>query len=163
MAQGRVNGALYPFHSRKKTLKLYSVEKLILFHILFVMEQLEKSKKSMVISIPNKIRFDSNVLREIIKSGYHCFRRKSGLYCLRRRLLGVYLYMDDIVVLDEINFDSMREGHRGVMAKALDCCLEVSEFELQSCYYVYFRTNILEESNKPSYISSCLVKLCHCH
>ena len=29
----------------------------------------------------------------------------------------------------------------GVMVKALDCRIVVSEFKFQSCYYVYFRTN----------------------
>ena len=29
------------------------------------------------------------------------------------------------------------------MAKVLDCGLDVSEFELQSQYYVHFRTNTL--------------------
>ena len=35
------------------------------------------------------------------------------------------------------------EKTRGVVAKILDCDLEVSEFELQSCYYVHFQTNTL--------------------
>ena len=32
-----------------------------------------------------------------------------------------------------------------VIAKALDCCLEISGFELQSGYYIYFRTNTLRK------------------
>ena len=32
---------------------------------------------------------------------------------------------------------------RSVMIKALDCEIVISEFELQACYYVYFRTNNL--------------------
>ena len=35
------------------------------------------------------------------------------------------------------------------MAKALDCCLKVSGFELHSYYYVHFRTNTLEKSLNP--------------
>ena len=31
------------------------------------------------------------------------------------------------------------------MAKVLDCSLELSKFELQSCYYVHFQTNTLEK------------------
>ena len=31
------------------------------------------------------------------------------------------------------------------MAKVLDCCLKVSEFEHHSLYYVYFQTNTLEK------------------
>ena len=31
----------------------------------------------------------------------------------------------------------------GVMVKAMDCRIVVSEFELQSCYYVHFQTNTL--------------------
>ena len=29
------------------------------------------------------------------------------------------------------------------MAKVLDCDLKVSDFELQSCYYIHFQTNNL--------------------
>ena len=32
---------------------------------------------------------------------------------------------------------------RGIMAKAQDCGLKVSEFEHQSGFYVHFRTNIV--------------------
>ena len=32
---------------------------------------------------------------------------------------------------------------RGIMVKAMDCGIVVREFELQSCYYVHFRTNTL--------------------
>ena len=34
---------------------------------------------------------------------------------------------------------------RDVITKVLDCCLEVTEFEQQSCYYVYFQTNICKK------------------
>ena len=34
---------------------------------------------------------------------------------------------------------------RGVVASGHDCDMEVSEFELQSRYYVYFRSNTLQE------------------
>ena len=37
------------------------------------------------------------------------------------------------------------------MAKMLVCNLEVSEFELQSRYYVDFRTNTFEERYEPLY------------
>ena len=33
--------------------------------------------------------------------------------------------------------------HRGVMVKAVDCRILVSEFELQLRYYVHLQTNIL--------------------
>ena len=42
----------------------------------------------------------------------------------------------------------MEDSPRGVMAKVLDYILEVSEFELQSCYYVHFRTNITGKKYK---------------
>ena len=35
------------------------------------------------------------------------------------------------------------------MVKALDCGIVVSEFELQSHYYVHFRTNILGKGMNP--------------
>ena len=31
---------------------------------------------------------------------------------------------------------------RGIMVKAMDCGIVVSEFELQSCYYVHFRAGM---------------------
>ena len=38
--------------------------------------------------------------------------------------------------------DERRES-RGVMAKALDCDIVVSEFEFQSCYYIHFQAKAL--------------------
>ena len=38
---------------------------------------------------------------------------------------------------------------RGVMVKAMDYGIVVSEFELQSCYYVHFWTNTLGKSMNP--------------
>ena len=37
------------------------------------------------------------------------------------------------------------ESWRSVMAKVLDCSLEVGKFEYQPLYYVYFRTNTLRK------------------
>ena len=39
---------------------------------------------------------------------------------------------------------------RGVVVKAMNCRIGVSEFELHLRYYVHFRTNILEKSMNPS-------------
>ena len=38
---------------------------------------------------------------------------------------------------------------RGVMVKAMDCGIVVSEFVLQSHYYVHFRTNTLGKGMNP--------------
>ena len=38
---------------------------------------------------------------------------------------------------------------RGVMVKAMDCGIVVSEFVLQSCYYVHFRVNTLGKGMNP--------------
>ena len=38
---------------------------------------------------------------------------------------------------------------RGVMVKAMDCGILVSEFVLQSRYYVHFRANILGKGMNP--------------
>ena len=40
-------------------------------------------------------------------------------------------------------------GARGVMVKVLYCGIVGSKFELQSCFYVHFRTNILGKGMKP--------------
>ena len=37
----------------------------------------------------------------------------------------------------------------GVMVKARDCGIIISEFEVQSCDYVHFRTNILGNGVNP--------------
>ena len=38
---------------------------------------------------------------------------------------------------------------RSVMVKAMDCGIVISEFELQSHYYVHFRTNTLGKGMNP--------------
>ena len=38
---------------------------------------------------------------------------------------------------------------RGVMVKAMDCGIVISEFVLQSRYYVHFRANTLGKGMKP--------------
>ena len=37
-------------------------------------------------------------------------------------------------------------SHRGVVAKVQNCNIVVSEFEIQSRYYVHFRTNTLKKN-----------------
>ena len=43
----------------------------------------------------------------------------------------------------------LERGPRGVMVKAKDSGIMVSEFELKSVYYVHFRTNTLEKGTSP--------------
>ena len=38
---------------------------------------------------------------------------------------------------------------RGVMVKAMDCGIVVSEFVLQSCYYIHFWANTLGKGMNP--------------
>ena len=38
---------------------------------------------------------------------------------------------------------------RGVMVKAMNCGIVISEFKLQSCYHVPFQTNTLGKDMKP--------------
>ena len=40
-------------------------------------------------------------------------------------------------------------GPRGVMVKAMDCRIVVSDFVLQSRYYVHFRANTLGKGMNP--------------
>ena len=53
-----------------------------------------------------------------------------------------------------VSLNLVRVCPRGVMVKVLDCEIVVSEFELQSRYYVHFRTNTLEKGMYPPYPSS---------
>ena len=47
------------------------------------------------------------------------------------------------------SFCARQQCLRGVMVKAMDCRVVVSEFELQSRSYVHFRTNTLGKSMNP--------------
>ena len=42
------------------------------------------------------------------------------------------------------------KGPRGVMVKAMDCGIVVSEFVLQSRYYIHFRANTLGKGMNPA-------------
>ena len=44
---------------------------------------------------------------------------------------------------------AMRGCPRRVVVKAMDCGIVVSEFLLQSCYYVHFRANSLGKGMNP--------------
>ena len=44
---------------------------------------------------------------------------------------------------------SLNFNRGGVVANVLDCDIEVSEFKLQSRYFVHFRTNNLGKSMNP--------------
>ena len=59
-------------------------------------------------------------------------------------------YNSTDLATDELSFYFIRGGcPRGVMVKAMDCRIVVSEFELQSRYYVHFRTNTLAKGMNP--------------
>ena len=49
---------------------------------------------------------------------------------------------------------SRRGCPRGVMVKAMDCGIVVSEFVLQSRYYVHFRANTLGKGMNPLILPS---------
>ena len=54
----------------------------------------------------------------------------------------------------EIDLDAytlIRICPRGVMVKVMDCGIVVSEFVLQSRYYVHFRANTLGKGMNPPY------------
>ena len=60
-------------------------------------------------------------------------------------------------MLSKKKFPQLKDGIgylRGVIVKAMDSGIEASEFELQSCYYVHFRTNTLGKGMNP------LIPLC---
>ena len=52
------------------------------------------------------------------------------------------------------NNNNSKETGAGVMVKALDCGIVVSEFKLQSCYYLHFLTNILGKGMHPLILPS---------
>ena len=48
-----------------------------------------------------------------------------------------------------INLDKLGGCRRGVMVKAMDCGIAVSEFVLQSRYYIHSRANTLGKGMNP--------------
>ena len=67
----------------------------------------------------------------------------------------LYTYIFFIVFLSIgcTNIACRRGCPRGVMVKVADCGI-VSEFVLQSCYYVHFRTNTLGKGMNPLILPS---------
>ena len=55
----------------------------------------------------------------------------------------------DYTWLSHYKVESKRGCPRGVIVKARDCGIVVSEFDLQSRYYVHFRTNTLGKGMNP--------------
>ena len=47
------------------------------------------------------------------------------------------------------NLNNQRGCPRGVMVKVMDCKILVSEFKLQSRYYVHFQTDTLGKGMNP--------------
>ena len=45
---------------------------------------------------------------------------------------------------------------RCIMVKMLECGSEVSEFEIQSCYYVHFQLISLEKDIEPFYLPQAM-------
>ena len=61
------------------------------------------------------------------------------------------LFNNFIRIIIYSNSKPYRGCPRGVMVKAMDCETVVSEFVLQSRYYVHFRENTLGKGMNPTY------------
>ena len=61
---------------------------------------------------------------------------------IRLRNIHINKHFIDYLLRSLLVLLSIYKGNlRGKVANVLDCDIVVSEFELRSCYYVYFRTN----------------------
>ena len=98
-----------------------------------------------------------------IPFGEHCTHSANGpvYFSLWRYKLILYIgiYINCImnilnVIWYRTHTSSFRWCLRGVMLKAQHNGIVVSEFELQSRYYVHFLTNTIGESYEPSYLPS---------
>ena len=74
---------------------------------------------------------------------------ETKLYLLQHNQRNVYL--PDFLFLTQHLFLYLTGGGclRGVIVKAMDCRIVVSEFELHSRYYVHFRANTLGKGMNP--------------
>ena len=80
-----------------------------------------------------------------IKCERYIFLKK----CFRSSLLLIMFPCIVVYVLCGYTTGRLRGCPRGVMVKALDCGIVVSEFVFQSCYYVDFRANTLGKGMNP--------------
>ena len=53
----------------------------------------------------------------------------------------------------------MKRSSHGIMAKVLDCGLEVSEFKLHSHNYIYFQTTPHEKGVQTNDLLNCIVNV----
>ena len=79
---------------------------------------------------------------------------------LAERMHFYVFQMAAIVLVSIINQNHMGWGPRGVMVKAMDCGIVVSEFELKTCYYVHFRANTLGKDIPLNKEISCYITVC---
>ena len=68
----------------------------------------------------------------------------------KRYSFSFYVWCKDIVPVHQIA-TLTRECPCGLMVKAMDCEIVLSEFVLQSNYYVHFRANALGKGMTPTY------------
>ena len=113
---------------------------------------------------PDQIRVSGNMAAEMCLSATHCYSalkkkhgvpvailfitaRRSHIYKTRAERIKQSLYTAIIFfftkALKTTLSINLRENPHGVEANALDCSVEVSEFDLQSQNYVHFRINTL--------------------
>ena len=57
--------------------------------------------------------------------------------------------MNETLIFFQTVLSAFSTPHPVLMAKVVDRILEINEFELQSCYYVRFSTDILEKGMNP--------------
>ena len=60
-----------------------------------------------------------------------------------KKSTGMHVYLLVVSSTKNLFSPNVRGCPRGVMVKAMDCGIVVSEFELQSRYYVHFNANTL--------------------
>ena len=58
-------------------------------------------------------------------------------------------WLEELNIFEELITEEWRGCPHGVMVKAMDCGIVVSEFVLQSRYYVHFRENTLGKGMNP--------------
>ena len=71
-------------------------------------------------------------------------REGQGYPCYQRDMMMMMMMIYRLIERDrDRGRDRDKDSSRGIVAKMLDCGIVLSEFELQSRYYVKFRINII--------------------
>ena len=74
--------------------------------------------------------------------------------CIKEHILSFFPFIQCYCIMDILILILVQRGLCGIMAKVMDCDIEITEFELQLHNYVHFQINNFGKGIKPPYFPS---------